>query len=709
MSAPLRRTLLCLFVAALAVLSHAPLAGSGFVGGDLELLHEAAREARPAEGLAAAPGLLRLGSGQVRPIPAQVLIAHARAFAGTSPLEPDFAAPLRALGLVALLVAAAGAGVTLRRLLVPWLGESAARAAGWACAGLAVAHPASVAAVARPVALGDLLVLAAGTWCTAFFLRGRQQRRDVFLVLAALLAVVAGFASRAAWILPPVCALLEFSSAHRPRAALRRLGAAAVVGSLALVCVGIEPLISASRAGAVGHALPGAATIEERVLTAIESLGVLALPAPSPGEPGMFVLAGALLLLVCEPFLRAVRAAPRLWGWLVLVWMGGLALSLALVSHVATPSGEVELASALAPAGFFVCVGLATAATALGGLRRTALPILLAAGFCFIADRTASLWPRATRELFALRGDLERASSLAAPSGRVFVVGAPIDTRGFGPGRDLDLVGRPWPPAPSAENPRLERVDGRALPYRLRLPPTESLRRAGLAVLFVASDGTPAIATRVAPPSGNAKPITGREWEGGRSDLFEVDPVALDPLELTAVRVVPVVGVSTGEPPLLRWRATSTHFASGVVEGAWIDGEDGPRAIFDLAHSHEWLLGGAIRRLLFQSQLLKFVTVEVLPGIPVGGVEDPAVALTVPEAQRPRAPHGAETWVLVRIPLDDAPLSEFEGRWTSEERLVFDVPPPGPADGSPAPWWCVECRVRDTAVARTRAVDALAR
>jgi len=701
MSAPLRRTLLCLFVAALAVLAHAPLAGSGFVGGDLRLLPEAAAFAR--EGSEPAPVLLRLGQGQVRPIPAQVLIAHARAFEGTSPLEPDCAAPLRALALVALLVAAAGAGVTLRRLLVPWLGESAARAAGWACAGLAVAHPASVAAVARPVALGDLLALAAGTWCTAFYLRGRQQRRDVFLVLAALLAVAAGFSSRAAWILPPVCALLEFSSAHRPRAVLRRLGAAAVVGLLAFVCVGIEPLISASQVGVVGHALPGATTIEERVLIAIESLGVLALPAPSPGEPGMFVLAGALLLLVCEPLLRAVRAAPRLWGWLVLAWMGGLALALALVSHQRTPSGEVELASSLAPAALFVCAGLATAATALGGFRRTALPILLAAGFCFIADRTAALWPRATRELFALRSDLERATSLAAPSGRVLVVGAPIDPRGFGAGRDLDLLARPWPPAAHADGPRMQRVDARALPYRLRLPPTEALRREGLAVLFAASEGTPARALRVPPPSGIATPIT---WYGDfKSGYFEAKP---DPLELTAARFVPDVGVSTGEAPRLRWEATNPLFANGVVEGAWVAGEEGPRAVFDLARSPEWLLGGSIRKVWLEN-LFKVVSAEVLPSIGLEGVDAPGVALSVPEATRPRALRGFETWVLVRIPVDDEPLVEHEGRW-SGDRLVFDVPDEDArSDAAERPWWCVECRVGGTAVARTRASPQLAR
>ena len=33
----------------------------------------------------------------------------------------------------------------------------------------------------------------------------------------------------------------------------------------------------------------------------------------------------------------------------------------------------------------------------------------------------------------------------------------------------------------------------------------------------------------------------------------------------------------------------------------------------------------------------------------------------------------------------------------------------GGAGGSPAPWWCVECRVGGTAVARTRAADHLAR
>jgi len=53
-----------------------------------------------------------------------------------------------------------------------------------------------------------------------------------------------------------------------------------------------------------------------------------------------------------------------------------------------------RIVNIVSPAAFFVCAGLATAATALGGFRRTAVPIALAAGLCFIADRTATLCVR---------------------------------------------------------------------------------------------------------------------------------------------------------------------------------------------------------------------------------------------------------------------------------------------------------------------------
>ncbi len=684
MSAPLRRTLLCLLVAALAFLAHAPLLGSGFVGGDLDLLAAAAGRSEPGPEPSA-----WLARGEVRPIPAAILRVHAELYEGLSPLEPAVAAPYFAFALVVLLLAAAGAGVTLRRVLVPWLGESAARAAGWACAGLVVAHPASVAAVARPIALGDLLALAAGTWCTAFFLRGRQQRRDRFLVIAALLAITAGFASSAAWLLPFACAGLEFTSAHRPRAFPRRLLSAATVALVAAVAVAIEaafawphnfgvregtPLWAFSILG-----VPGAQAHRLDPIAVLNTLGVIFVPAPSPGSGGYYFACGAILLLAAEPLLHAVRSAPRLWGWLVLSWIVAVATVLCFTRDLDVPPGRIELGTWLLPASICVCAALATAATALGGSRRTVIPLAIAAMLCILSDRTARLWPERSRELLALRADLERGLKAAGSAGVVQVVGAPSDyghheppvhvqRGGFGTPSELELLAGIWPPMPRLEPGRLRRAQPEALPYLVRSRESEALRRKGLAVLLLDREDHPAFV--VPPPTESAKTFSWRDEERtGKSPWVELDPTVY-----TMVRVTPLAGISTAEPPRMRWRATNTTFENGAIEGVWVATADGPQAIFDLGRSIEWLLGGVIRRVTFEGELRRIATGEILPRIDVPGVTTPMAAppLETIEAALPRPWTGNFEWVLVGV-IREWNLVNFQtaASSTEEERRAF--------------------------------------
>lgn len=703
MPAPLRRTLLCLLVAGLAFLAHAPLFGSGFVGGDLELLAAAAGRDEP--GLATSAWL---AGGDVRPIPAAILGAHADLHAGLSPLEPVVAAPYFAFTLVVLLLAAGGAGVTLRRVLVPWLGESAARAAGWACAGFVVAHPASVAAVARPIALGDVVALALGTWCTAFFLRGRQQRRDRFLVIASVLAIAAGFASSAAWLLPFACAALEFTSAHRPRALARRLAAAATVAAVASVAVAIESGLAWSQGFGFREGTPLAAftTSGIDVVAALSALGVLFVPVPSlvpsPGIAFGYLGCGAVLLLAAEPLLRAARAAPRLWGWLVLGWMAAIGVALFVARDLDVPPGRVELASALLPVTILVCAALATAATALGGSRRTVMPLAIAAILCLFSERTARIWPERSRELLALRGDLERGLTTAGDLGVMFVVGAAeadpresLHGRGdFGVPLDFDLVAGSWPP-PRSQPGRLRRVRGEDVPYLARMPFAESLRRSGLAVLFLDRDQRPAF--RLPAPNGDAKSFSWRE--DGRSELVELDPIAL-----TMVRVTPRAGISTAEPPRMRWRATNATFENGSIEGVWIATDDGPRAVFDLWRSNEWLLGGTIRRVWFEGELLKIVTAEVLPRIELdaeymGG--EGLVMIVLPESKRPRAWAGDPEWVLMQVRQEMGYAREKRLLRLDERILEFDAVSDPCFAGDP-PVLILECRVGGVTVARSK-------
>lgn len=708
MPAPLRRTLLSLLVAGLAFLAHAPLFGSGFVGGDLDLLAAAAGRAEPGP-----PASAWLAQGDVRPLPAAILRAHAELHAGLSPLEPAVGAPYFAFALAVLLLAAGGAGVTLRRVLVPWLGESAARAAGWAAAGLVVAHPASVAAVARPIALGDLLALAAGTWCTAFFLRGRQQRRDRFLVIAALLAVLAGCASSAAWMLPFACAALEFTSAHRPRAFPRKLAAAATVALVASVAVAVEAAFAwqhgfgfrdGTPLSAFAASQPGFPGTGFDPVAALGALGVLFVPAPAPGTAGLYLACGAVLLLAAEPLLRAVRAAPRLWGWLVLGWMAAIGVALLLARDLDVPPGRVELGSALLPAAVLVCAALATAATALGGSRRTVIPLAIAALLCILSDRTARIWPQRSGELLTLRGDLERALAASGPRGVAYVVGAPSDPDphrpldevgrgGFGVPHELDLLAGAWPPARVWPG-RLCRADPEALPYLVRLPSFEEVRRNGLAVLLLDREERPAFL--VPPQSGAAQSFAWRE--DGRSELVELDPIAL-----TMVRVVPRAGISTAEPPRLRWRATDATFENGTIEGAWAATDDGPLAIFDLGRSIEWLLGGTVRRVWFEGELRKVVTAEVLPGIAVEGLTrgEGWFSVEVPEPRRPRPWSGDATWAGIEVATDWYRL--HEARSGPGDQLHFSG-----TNGlcSSVPARIVECRIGGVAVARSLLDDA---
>ncbi len=698
----LRRALLCLLIASLAILAHAPLAGAGFVGGDLALLREVALH--HAQHGAAFPAWL--DGGSVRPLAAAALLAHHGWTGGASALEPETALVLRGAALAVLLAAAAGAGITLRRLLVPWLGESAARAAGWACAGLIVAHPVSVSAVASPAAFGDVLAVAAGAWCAALFLRGRQERSGLLVAGALVLAIAAGFASRVAWILPAVLAGVELTSARRTRPGRVRIASACAVAALALLLVGLESAAAWSQAPPGGWPAQQVAGLQapRRVLTGMEALGVLLLPAPGPGEPRIYILGCALLMLAIEPALRAVRSAPRLWGWLFLGWFACLVVALSVLSDQRVPPGRVELARPLLPAAILFCAGLAAASTALGGARRAAMPILIAAGTCWIASRSAHAWPTATRDLLALRGDLVRASHLAGDTGTVLVVDLPVDADGFGAPLDLQLLDGRRPTA----RPRYRRIEGHALPYALRLEEAAAWRAAGLAVLLPGAAGERR-AQRVAPALGPAKPISWRN--DGRSEFIDIDP-----LLMAAVRVAPLAGTSTGEPPRLSWLATSKDQETGSIEGAWVLTEDGPRAVFDLARSREWLLGGTVRRIWLKNQLLSIEYAEVLPELVLPGewrlerwVEHGirrGARIAVPLEQQPRALHGQLEWVLQELSVDpcEVRLATYAGRPLADGSIGFL----GASAGSPIAesgsrrWILLECRIDASVAGRAR-------
>jgi len=562
----------------------------------------------------------------------------------------------------------------------------------------------SVAAVARPIALGDVVALALGTWCTAFFLRGRQQRRDRFLVIAGVLAIAAGFASSAAWLLPFACAALEFTSAHRPRALARRFGAAATVAAVASVAVAIESGLAWSQGFGFREGTPLAAITMSGIdpVAALSALGVLFVPVPSPGVAFAYLGCCAVLLLAAEPLLRAARAAPRLWGWLVLGWMAAIGVALFVARDLDVPPGRVELASALLPVTILVCAALATAATALGGSRRTVMPLAIAAILCLFSERTARIWPEKSRELLALQSDLERGIAAAGDRGVTLVVGAaapefhrPVDEigrGGLGLPNELDLIAGLWPPSRTRPG-RLRRVLAEDVPYLVRVPSSETLRQTGLAVLLLDREDRPAL--RLPPSNGDVKPLVWRD--DGRSELVELDPIAL-----TMVRVTPRTGISTAEPPRMRWRAKNEKLEHGSIEGAWVATDDGPQAVFDLWRSNEWLLGDRIKRVWFEGELLKIVTAEVLTDVPLEGlsVTDAGFEFVLSESKRPRAWRGDLEWLALLVHEDATLVKRYDAtvRADGAPGLRFD---PAFHNGS-SPLWMVECRVGGVTIARTR-------
>jgi hypothetical protein len=160
------------------------------------------------------------------------------------------------------------------------------------------------------------------------------------------------------------------------------------------------------------------------------------------------------------------------------------------------------------------------------------------------------------------------------------------------------------------------------------------------------------------------------------------------------------------------WRSASKEFEIGLIQGAWLQTDDGPRAIFDLARSTEWLLGGTVKRIWFENQLLSIASAEVLPSLPLpevdlAGVLAPDGRVLVPPAARPRALLGSVRWVLVQAEVREALFHSWEGRLEGDEHVVFPdarARTPGRVDPRPDGYRVLECRVDGTTVARTPAI-----
>jgi hypothetical protein len=194
----------------------------------------------------------------------------------------------------------------------------------------------------------------------------------------------------------------------------------------------------------------------------------------------------------------------------------------------------------------------------------------------------------------------------------------------------------------------------------------------------------------------------------GRSPPPDLD---IDPLTRTAVRVVPRPGTPTADPPRMGWRATQKEFEHGSIEGAWIEVDGDPVAVFDLARSEAWLLGGTIRRIWFENQLRTIATAELLRELPVSGAlshewvaadVESRTTFRLPATSQPQTLHGAAEWHLIKL----------EGHWGEDARSARGEPvgedtwrfgffdPFLRTCFPPAPTGVLECRVGDAVVAR---------
>ncbi len=683
-------------------LAYGPLGRAGFIGADLPVLAHASRIAWTEPGVAPSDPRFDWNAvlhGEARPLAAASLALSSRLWSDAGTWPASAAAWLRAENLLCLLLAGWMIGRTVQRALVPWWGSEVARSASWASAMILATHPFAVPAVASPAARGDLLAIALGALAAAVFMRARQERSTPRLFFALLCAALCGLASDLALLLPVILAVLEYSSARRHRSIAARLRTALTTAVGFAVLVSLDLWIGASLGVArpaellaQGAGSPGIPALD----CAVEKLGVLLLPVPPGIHPAVgYTVAGLLALLALQPALVAARSAPKLWGWILLAWTAALALALLPNARTCVRAADFTNVHVLLPGAVVMAAGFAVTSTAVSGIRRTALPLVMCAGYAALAHSAASSWPIASAELARFTHDVARARQAYGADARVFVLSPPGSVAGLAVlGDSLPLV------AGASANPGVG-LDRATLYALSREPEFEMLCRDGLVVLLEpasgGSAGRPAIRLEPAEPSEG--PLLWRD--AGSSPVLGLDPRAH-----RAVRVTALPGASTTEPPLMRWRSRSQEFENGSIEGVWIAGRDGSVAVFDLSRSLEWLAGKRIARIWFERSLSKIVSAEILADVaPLAHIAPPDVRSddwgfdSPPEAQLPRALHGEARWVVGVLDLGRYRYAEFVATQVAPELLFKGASEWERSSDGPIVW-SLEYRVGGAAIAR---------
>ncbi len=631
-------------VLALIVYAYAPLVRAGFLGEDLAVLTSLEESTRP---LRPAGGYRVVGTDQ-RPGAVLSLVAS-RALWTPGLWQGDEAPLLRLENLLLLGLAAFGLVGGLRRALDPWAGRDLARAAGHAGAAFVLVHPLAVSAVARLSARGDLCALALSAWAVQAFLLGRQERVRPAVVLAWVLAVLAGFCSSLALYLPLVLAALEHQSARR----LRPLGVrwrttitTLLVFAAAVLVEALPRSLLAPAGGASLFPLPPAASPG----LWLERLGVLLMPGNVHGlGPSAPLLGGLATLIALHPALVAVRSAPRLWGRLLLAWGIALGVAVAPGAYVrVTPEGLAG-APLLLPAAVVMAVGLGTAATAISGWRRTFVPVAVGALFALLGRAQAVPLGEAAEAVRSVREDLVAAASERSWSGNLILIDPPREVAGLDAlGADPGLLLTPaLPPYGRAGGIGVRALDRRAFEIASRGEGFSALRASGVSLVLPADLLEPHSSGRSSLPLPPPGPENARvAWVGeGKSP----PGVLVDPLRSRYLRVTALPDADTSRPPLVRW-TTDRWSEDAGLEGVWVVGGDAPVAVFDLERSTSWWLAGRVRSLWMDRGIVQITTAELEPGPvefgPVVGHIEGVDWIFEPAGTRPRVKDEVPTWVL---------------------------------------------------------------
>ena len=648
------------------------------------------------------------------------------------------AVALRVENLVLLVVAAVGLGAFLRRLLLPWTGNDPALGAARAAGFLLILHPLAVCAVGDVGSRGDLLGCGLAAWCAAAFLRGRQDRRTGAMAVALLLAVAAGSSSDVALGLAPVLMVSEFVSSHRYRSPRLRLrtgvttllvfGAAASVDlAIALIRRGADGAPPVLRALLEVTSLEGARV---ELIQAIEKLGVLVLPSnPEVFDVAGIALAGAVFLLAMQPALLAARSAPRLWGWLLIGWIGALIASATLHVHVSVLPGEFWRTAALLPSVVVMAGGLGLASTAMSGPERPYVAWVVAIGSAALAHGNARPFEPAGREAARLRLDLQTAREQLGELDTL-VLDPPLAEAGVEPvGRALPYLDHPaLRSQPAVEPPAASReLRGISLGGFLALvgePEFRALADGGLTVLFPAAallgedeaPGEGAVAgrrayRRLSLPAPSSGP---RAWSRTVSSPPDVDAAAL--IE-SALRVTTPADVDPAELARLSWIPRGKREPDlATIEGVWTRTGDEHVGIFDLGGSLAWRLSGRVRRLLFERGT-SLGRAEILSSLPGLGPVEPRVDGSDWVFERPSlAPPGGlpdgGTFRLGVLELHTLAWREFELsrdpadsnrlRATDVVPYVETSAPSGPEIADEHWAWLLDYRIDGRAAARVR-------